>query len=32
MNGMSVMGRYLAKMKLVQWKKYGYADSEAIQK
>lgn len=32
MNGMSVIGKYLAKMKLKQWKDKTYADSEAIQK
>lgn len=30
MNGMSVVGKYLAKMKLKQWNKYGYADTESI--
>ena len=30
MNGMSVVGKYLAKMKLKQWNKYGYADTEKI--
>ena len=30
MNGMSVIGKYLAKMKLKQWNKYHYADSAAI--
>lgn len=30
MNGMSVIGKYLAKMKLKQWNKYGYADTEQI--
>lgn len=30
MNGMSVLGKYLAKMKLKQWNKYTYADSEKI--
>lgn len=29
-NTMSVLGKYLSKMKLTQWKKYGWADSEAI--
>jgi hypothetical protein len=28
MNGMSVIGKYLAKMKLRQFNKYGYNDSE----
>lgn len=32
MNGMSVIGKYLAKMKLKQWSKYGYADTQKIQK
>ena len=32
MNGMSVIGKYLAKMKLKQWNSYCYADSERIQK
>lgn len=32
MNGMSVIGKYLAKMKLKQWSKYGYADTKKIQK
>ena len=31
MNGMSVFGKYLSKMKLNQWNKYGWADSETIQ-
>ena len=31
MNGMSVIGKYLAKMKLKQWNKYCYADTERIQ-
>lgn len=31
MNGMSVFGKYLSKMKLKQWKKYGWADTEKIQ-
>ena len=31
MNGMSVIGKYLAKMKLKQWNSYCYADSEKIQ-
>ena len=30
MNGMSVFGKYLSKMKLVQWKKYGWADTEKL--
>ena len=30
-NGMSVFGKYLAKMKLKQWSKYGYADTKKIQ-
>lgn len=32
MNGMSVIGKYMSKMKLVQWKKYTWADSEMLQK
>ena len=32
MNGMSVIGKYLAKMKLKQWNKYGYADTPKIMK
>lgn len=32
MNGMSVIGKYLAKMKLRQWNQYSYADTEALQK
>ena len=32
MNGMSVIGKYLAKMKLNQWNKYSYKDTEQIQK
>ena len=31
MNGMSVIGKYLAKMKLKQWNEYGYADTQKIQ-
>ena len=31
MNGMSVIGKYLAKMKLKQWNSYGYADTQRIQ-
>ena len=31
MNGMSVIGKYLAKMKLKQWNQYGYADTQKIQ-
>ena len=30
MNGMSVFGRYLSKMKLKQWNKYGWEDNEKI--
>ena len=30
MNGMSVFGKYLSKMKLNQWNKYGWADTEKI--
>jgi len=31
MNGMSVIGKYFSKMKLKQWKEYGWADSEKLQ-
>ena len=31
MNGMCVVGKYLAKMKLKQWNKYSYKDSKKIQ-
>jgi hypothetical protein len=31
MNGMSVIGKYLAKMKLQQWNSYTYADTQKIQ-
>ena len=31
MNGMSVFGKYLSKMKLKQWKDYGWADTEQLQ-
>ena len=31
MNGMSVFGKYLSKMKLKQWKEYGWEDSERLQ-
>ena len=31
MNGMSVFGKYLSKMKLKQWKEYSWADSERLQ-
>ena len=31
LNGMSVFGKYLSKMKLKQWKDYGWADSEKLQ-
>lgn len=31
MNGMSVFGKYLSKMRLKQWKQYGWADTEALQ-
>jgi hypothetical protein len=31
MNGMSVFGKYLSKMKLKQWKNYGWADTEKLQ-
>ena len=30
MNGMSVFGKYLSKMKLVQYNKYGWADTEIL--
>ena len=30
-NGMSVLGKYLSKMKLKQWKEYGWKDSESLQ-
>ena len=31
MNGMSVFGKYLSKMKLKQWKQYSWADTEKLQ-
>ncbi len=31
MNGMSVVGKYLSKMKLKQWKNYSWADSQKLQ-
>ena len=31
MNGMSVFGKYLSKMRLKKWKEYGWKDSEALQ-
>ena len=31
MNGTSVLGKYLSKMKLKQWRDYGWADSEMLQ-
>lgn len=31
MNGMSVFGKYLSKMKLKQWKEYGWEDTERLQ-
>ena len=31
MNGMSVFGKYLAKMRLKQWKQYGWEDTEMLQ-
>lgn len=31
MNGMSVLGKYLSKMKLKQWKQYSWADTQALQ-
>lgn len=30
LNGMSVFGKYLSKMKLRQWKDYGWADSKSL--
>lgn len=30
LNGMSVFGKYLSKMKLKQWKDYGWADTEKL--
>ena len=30
MNGMSVFGKYIAKMKLKQWKQYTWADTERL--
>lgn len=30
MNGMSVFGKYLSKMKLKQWKQYGWEDTERL--
>lgn len=30
MNGMSVMGKYLSKMRLKKWKDYGWKDNDAI--
>jgi len=30
MNGMSVFGKYLSKMKLKQWNQYGWADTERL--
>ncbi len=30
MNGMSVFGKYLSKMKLKQWKEYGWKDTERL--
>ena len=32
MNGMSVFGKYLSKMRLKMWKDFGWADSERLQK
>lgn len=32
MNGMSVIGKYLSKMKLKQWKSYSWKDSQELQK
>ncbi len=31
MNGMSVVGKYLSKMKLKQWKNYSWADTQKLQ-
>ena len=31
LNGMSVFGKYLSKMKLKQWKEYGWADTQMLQ-
>ena len=31
LNGMSVFGKYLSKMKLKQWKNYGWADRDRLQ-
>lgn len=31
MNGMSVLGKYLSKMKLKQWKEFHYTDTEMLQ-
>lgn len=31
LNGMSVFGKYLSKMKLKQWQNYGWADSKKLQ-
>lgn len=31
MNGMSVFGKYISKMKLKQWRNFSYADSERLQ-
>lgn len=30
-NGTAVFGKYISKMKLNQWNKYGWADTDAIQ-
>lgn len=32
LNGMSVFGKYLSKMKLKQWKEFSFKDSQALQK
>lgn len=32
MNGLSVIGKYLSKMKLKQWKRYGWKDTELLRK
>jgi hypothetical protein len=31
LNGMSVFGKYLSKMKLKQWKEYGWDDTQMLQ-
>ena len=32
LNGMSVLGKYLAKMRLRKWSQYGWADTEELNK